>query len=251
MKEKNHQPEQAPLPEENLPEAEPTRELGDNVRQILNAWVEEYETTASPALKEELAYKILKMTMALSTARLKAEEVKIRQDEEGTLGLYYPETGLSAITEEGLELPAKHYAGVLTHEATHKGRQTGHRIMDEGLTEWYTIHRLQSSLEGDYLKEQSLAKKALAKVGLEQATEVYDYDKPLSLVRMYLKVELTDILEDEKDADPEELLDKNLKRLEEQFKKGLPELYQQLKEREFNFRQEAEAIIQQQKTDKK
>lgn len=226
------------------------------VAELLDSWVEQYQQTNDDAVKSELTYRIFKMRMALSEAKLEADKVGVREYEPDTFGFYIPATGELAMTPEGIE--SGDFAGILFHESAHAGRNTGgRRIFDEGVAEWVTEHGLPEALKGYYETEQHRAERAFKHVGMGKAAEIYDFDKPTKLVWMYLKVELNDRWsgtlkrrfqkeQPETAKDINEFLEGALDSshdIERLFKKGVPELYARLRESGFNFRQAGLKIL--------
>ncbi len=233
------------------PEGQETfRESAKTVGELLDLWRQQYEETDDKGIKPELAYKIIRMRMALGVAKLDANEVKIRESETGVLGLYDPATGEVAITEEGLELPAEHFADVLVHESGHAGKLTGKRLMDEGVAESVTLSKLPGAMQGIYQRERRLTKETFSGVGAEKALRAYDFDHPTRLAEMYLEVELRDQWKKIKEKLPDErpetsaAQDKALRKamvgvgksIKDQFKKGVPDLYEKLREENFDFK---------------
>ncbi|MFA6410348.1 MAG: hypothetical protein WCW26_02115 [Candidatus Buchananbacteria bacterium] len=256
LSEESENPADETIDSENAgmqPEAKETRaESAETIKELVDWWAEEYETTTDEAKKRELAYKIVKMESALGLANLTADKVKIKEDEEGTLGLYDPETGELAMTWDGLNLPPEHFADVLVHEAAHSGDLTGHRIMDEGMAEWKTVHGLPGAMQGIYVKERRLATEAFDPANMAEAVKKYDYDAPAKLAKFYLEIELeylwrdklkAEFLADQKGKKPldeEKLLAKLAAKADKEseavLKKGTPDLYAKLKALNFDFK---------------
>ncbi|MFA5021478.1 MAG: hypothetical protein WC508_00140 [Patescibacteria group bacterium] len=225
---------------------EPRQESVETVAELLVSWAKDYEEVQDEGAKRELAYKILKMEMALGTAKLSADKVKIRKAENGTLGLFDPESGEIAITEEGLELPPQHFADVFVHESAHAGKLTGHSIMDEGMAEWFTIHRLPNAMQGIYVQERQRAINTFGADAMAKAAEKYDYHRPTRLAELYLETELEDRWNlglkrkvSAKSGKEDKTLAKaaagELKLVDNLFKKGVPDLWHSLKEVDSDF----------------
>lgn len=180
-------------PEEQ--EAEPPRESVETVAELLNLWKEQFESSETPSeLKQELAYKIVKMGEALSASGLIAGNVKIREADSGVLGFCDLETGEVTMTPAGLELPAEHFIDTLVHEATHAGKITGKKVADEGLTELITRQRVTNALDGVYEQERRDTDTAFSNMEMRSVIDTYDFDKPAELIELYLQTEWRDHL---------------------------------------------------------
>jgi hypothetical protein len=223
------------------------KESVHTVAELLVIWAEKYETSEDEAEKRELSYKILKMEMALNISKLDAQQVKIRREDDDTLGLYNPGTGEVAITEKGLELPPEHFADVFVHEQAHKGGMTGgRRLMDEGVAEMLTLLRLGGAAMQDiYEKERQRLKDTFGAENVRLAIEKYDYDAPRKLATWYLETELGDKWDGglqrkykaqltKKPGDEAKVLQqvagRELKATERLFKRGVPDLCDNLKQ---------------------
>ena len=239
---------------ENIEQPESTKEFYESVNtveELLSAWTEKYEQTNDQEEKRELAFKILRMDMALGVARLKADEVKVANFDDA-YGFYLPATGELAITPEGLELPAEHYADVLVHESAHAGRLTGKRIFDEGMAELKTAAVLPDALGGFYEAEQGRVKRTFGE-DAALALRNYDFDKPTNLAKMYLETEWRDRWNEKIKGEFKKAEEAGAKffadavkkgpDIEKHFKDGVPELYQRLKEEGFNFREAGSKIL--------
>jgi hypothetical protein len=254
-------PQDAPVEEEAREgEGKPVRESIGTVRQLLDSWAEEYKNAGDRKRKQELAYRIVQMNLALRASSLDARLVKICEAEPGVLGFYSPSTKEIFITLQGLRLPAKHYQGILVHESTHAGKMTGRRVSDEGLAQHHTERKTPGSLR-TYTHEQEKAKDAFDNVGMDEAIEKYDFEQPTELVALYLETELDDLWEESlrraAEAKPvaatqrdrthliSELLYGHGDEIEKRFEDGAPRLYENLKARGFDFRKEQESILMQ------
>ncbi len=223
----------------------------NNVADLLDSWQQEYQQIddKDEDRKNELAYRMLRMEMALGAAKLDAKSVKIREDGDyGTLGFYLPSTGEIVITPQGLELPPAHFADVFVHESIHAGRKTGgRRIFDEGVAEMLTGKMLPHAKEGFYEAEQRRVEHTFGAEEIPRVLKLYDIDSPTNLVNRYLAVELKDRWDKElKGKQPEAAADegkflgqavKNMADIKKQFQKGVPDLFDRLKQESFNFRQ--------------
>lgn len=234
-------------PKKETPESKTEVERSPkNVKELIADWIDEYETTDNEQLKKELGYKILQMELAISKAKLDPAKVKLARFDDNTLGLYNEVNGQISLGEDALELRPNHFVDITYHEGTHAGKTThGRRIMDEGLTEWQTRHKLPNALGGFYVTEQAKAKKAFGdKTGLAEAVAKYDYDAPLNLVRWYLEVEFKDLLAGQHPEDAAAFVHDHLKKIKKTFKEAVPELSEHLKHYEFNFEAEALKIME-------
>lgn len=233
-----------------LAESEPRRESVDTVRQLMDAWRDEYEQTDDGKRKSELAYRMVRMDMACQAANLSPDEVKIREAESGVLGFYVPSTGEIAITTGGLALDAEHYQDVLKHESTHAGKMNVHRISDEGLTQHNVERGGGATLHDIYPQEMKKAEETFEKIGIPKALELYNFDKPGELIDYWLSVEWNDEwknkwqaeLGDQDVADEsvrQELIEGAMKewlgKLEENFEAAAPRLLANAEQQGFDF----------------
>lgn len=260
-------PEPRPAPEGTGAEEEPqaetvqeevVRESAESVAELLDQWREEYQTTKDGERKRELAYRMVQLDLALGSAKLRPEQVKIAEAHSGVLGFYQPDSRDIFFTPEGLDLPAEHYRDVLIHESTHAGKITGHRILDEGLTQLETERHIGTPLRGIYESEKKKVEKAFGG-GVPDAMELYDFENPGELVKFYLETAWHDRWEvgwKEKFADEPvaatereraRLFDRKLAegadKIEERFKKATPNLYAKLKQLGFDFIREQREIF--------
>ncbi|MFA6254712.1 MAG: hypothetical protein WC675_01610 [Patescibacteria group bacterium] len=219
-----------------------------NVAELMNNWQTEYDETKDLSIKQELAYKMLRMTMALEQARLSAKNVQIEAF-EGALGVYFPD-GTIGITPEGLDSPPEHWEDIMVHEAAHAGKVSGgRRLMDESIAEYFTVTHVAGAEKGVYEAEQAAAKRAFGDK-MKEAVELYDFDNPVRLARMYLVAkmeemwanELEDKLRgDEEIADPkhaEKIMRQAVessKEIEKLFEEAVPDLHDQLTAGGYNF----------------
>lgn len=216
-----------------------------NVEELMDNWRTEYGQTEDLRVKQELSYKMLKMTMALEQAKLQAKDVDIKAFQDA-LGVYFPD-GDIAITPEGLESPPQLWDEILIHEAAHAGKVTGgRRLMDESMAEYFTVLHADDAIRGFYEDEQHAAKRAFG-AQMSEAVKKYDFDNPRRLARMYLATKMEEMWkrklagELEESDDPQEakkIMKKavgSCKAIERLFKKAVPDLHGKLKEEGYSF----------------
>lgn len=234
-------------------EARETKKESATVAELLVRWTDEYENAEDDKTKRELTYKIMKMEMALNISKLTADQVEIRSADDGTLGFYFPGTDKIAITEEGLELPPKHFADVLVHESAHKGKLAGgRRMMDEGAAEMLTLLKLGGAAMQDiYVQERQRLEDTFGAENVRLALEKYDFDSPRKLATWYSETELGDKwgggLKRKYEAKAAKMAGSSkimvlaqaasneLKAIERLFKKGVPDLHDNLKQSNSSF----------------
>lgn len=241
------------------------RESVSTVSELLESWkkeyVESYETAVSVEDKlkrQELGYRITNMEIALGLSRLKASDVKIAEAETGVLG-FYTATGEVFITPPGIRMDSKHYEEILVHESVHKGTMTGGKeILDEGITQNKTKKIVSTAIKDVYEKEQAQTTEAFGKTGIDEAVEKYDIGDPGVLASYFLEVEIKDRwyldlkTEFEKEmekgtGEKEDIFEKIAKRetdaLSKLFEDGVPELFEELKNKKFNFKDKIAEIL--------
>lgn len=175
--------------DQESPEAPEERAQPETVQELLDLWHEEYEI-AEGDVKQELAYRIVKLGEAVSAAHLTADEILIKEGgDDGATGFYNRTTNEIALTPLGIGLPANHYKGVLIHEATHAGKITGRPISDEGLTELVTQSHTTEGGEGVYQEERNQTEQTFENIPLQQVIDTYDFDKPGELFELYFATE--------------------------------------------------------------
>lgn len=172
--------------EENQEVAEPP--APENLQELLDLWRQEYEI-AEGTDKQELAYRVVKLSEAVMIAKLNPGLVAIRTNAAGVSGFYDTSTGEVAITPEGIGLPADHYQGILIHESIHAGKFTGRKVGDEGLTETITQLETKTGGEGVYQQERTQTAKTFEHLDLHNVIEAYNFDNPAELLDLYFTTE--------------------------------------------------------------
>lgn len=250
------EPKQA---EPNPEDQETILESAQDCRQLLDAWAGEFKDPRTPSdEKGDLAYEIIQLSQAIQQARMRPEQLKIRQAEPGVLGLYDPSHKEPAMTVEGLELPPHRFKNVTMHEAVHMGKFTaGHEIHDEGLTQVKTEQLVPDHMHGVYEDEVRKVKKAFDKVGIDAMIEAYDFKDPDFLAREYLKRLWPDLWEGKfkheiqerarPNKKPEQLLQDvagdMLKSVEKRYKDAVKNIYERARAQGFSFKEEQLRIL--------
>lgn len=233
-------------------EAEPTpeiredfepRESAETVAELLNEWAEEYTSKETPSdRKQELAWQMVKMEIALQASGLDRNQVKIRESAPGVLGFYRIDTHEVAITAEGLG-DVSHYDEILVHEAQHKAG-----FHDEGVAQLATRRKVANARRSIYEGEQ---RKIETTFNVPDVLELYDIKNPAELIDAFLDVEWRDRWKAEWRSKFDErpfasndrkrhrlfrsVLNEPAERIEQSVKKALPDLYEKLKGQGFDF----------------
>ena len=146
-----------------------------------------YDETEDHDLKQKIGHQIVKINLGLGVTKYTAENVKVETMDNGVLGLYYPGSHETAISEELLndfETSSALIKHVLAHEEGHKKG-----IDDEGLNELALRGKLPATISF-YISEQNKAKRTFYRLGVDKAITLYDVDHPEKLLYDYLEVEL-------------------------------------------------------------
>lgn len=222
----------------------------DTVKDFIENLKLHYDFTDDEELKRRLAHQIVKIELALGkpTPSLRAEDLKVRETEDGVLGYYEPYTDVTALSHDMLEdfnTDQTLLNHVVVHESLHaKG------YSDESIVE-LKVKKLISAKPGIYPNEQRRAKSTFFHTGINKALTLYDIEKPDELCNYYLEVELEKLWNDKLRSrfkkeqkrgklDAAKILERIaqdvIKRIENDFEKGVQRLYDMLKVRGFDFK---------------
>lgn len=202
--------------------------------QALKWSYDEAEENEDNDTRRLLGHQIVKIHAGLNAAGLSANEVMVKEMENGTLGTYnrggHKISAAKAMLED-FKTDERLFRTVFVHEKTHK--EEG--IADEGFTQLRT-ERKTSATPGIYENEKAQAKRIFYKEGIDHALVLYDIDRPEKLVDDYLEVELLgkinktqlkELTVDKKKLD--RVVKEQSGKLAGLLKDGVPRLYDKLK----------------------
>lgn len=193
-------------------------------------------------------YQIVKIRNGLSSAGLRADEVRVREMEPGVLGVFDPanrEIAAARALLEDFGGEERLFAAVFLHEATHR-----EGVADEGPCQ-LMVEMKVGAVPGVYPAEKRGTKKTFNDIlGMNKAAELYDIDEPEKLAEGYiaakLKKEMKIAAVKEISADRKKfksVTEKLKKEVGDSLEKGAPRLYGKLKAQGFDFRKKIEKAI--------